>query len=131
VEGTLVIDGSMRTTKKTILVQRSIRCEIEKSIITSWNATTESRLLQENLAQAHKTAKNPSGIRKIGELGIGLNKEAKIIGSTIVDEKAAKTAHVAIGSNNWFGGDVHAPVHLDQVFKDPWFKIDGKLFKLF
>ncbi len=130
VEGTLVIDGSIRTTKRTMLVQRPVRCEIKKSNIISWNKTTESRLLQESIQEAHRRAKTTWGIRRIGELGIGLNKQAKIIGSTIVDEKAAKTAHVAIGSNSWFGGDVYAPIHLDQVFRNPLFKVDGRLVRL-
>ncbi len=126
VEGTLVIDGSVRTTKRTIVVQRPVKCQIKKSDIISWNKSAESRLLQESIAQAHSMAKSTWGIRRIGELGIGLNKNAKIIGTTIVDEKAAGTAHMAIGSNNWFGGDVHAPIHLDQVFRDPLFKVDGR-----
>lgn len=130
VQGTLVIDGSIRTTKKTILVKRPVRCEIKNSTITSWNNTTESRLLQESIAQAHRSAKHTQGMRKIGELGIGINKDAQIIGATIVDEKAAKTAHVAIGSNTWFGGDINAPIHLDQVFKDPLFKVDGRILHL-
>ncbi|MCF7798595.1 aminopeptidase [Candidatus Woesearchaeota archaeon] len=131
VTGTFVIDGSMRTTKRTHLVQRPVICKIHKGEIVSWNATTESRLLQESLAQAHRMAKSTMGIRKIGELGIGLNPEASIIGSTIVDEKAAGTAHLAIGSNAWFGGDVRAPIHLDQVFKEPLFKVDGRLLRPF
>lgn len=130
VEGTLVIDGSIRTTDKTHIVREAARLTIKKSDIIAWNNTQESKLLQASIDWAHKKSKYPWGIRRIGEIGIGLNPKAQIIGSTIVDEKAANTAHAAIGSNSWFGGDVHSIIHLDQVFRNPVFKIDGKLIKL-
>lgn len=127
VEGTLVIDGSIRTTDKTHLVRQPVQMEIKRSDIISWNNTTESKLLQQSIEWAHKRSKHPWGIRRIGEIGIGLNPNANVVGSTIVDEKAANTAHAAIGSNSWFGGDVYSIIHLDQVFRDPIFKIDGRL----
>ncbi len=37
--------------------------------------------------------------RSLGELGIGVNPLAGITGNMIVDEKAARTCHFAIGSN--------------------------------
>lgn len=129
VSGKVVIDGSIRTLTKTFLVKKPVICSINKSDITSWNNTSESRLLRETISWAHKKAKNPYGLRRIGELGIGLNPKAKIIGSTIVDEKAAGTCHVAIGSNNWFGGDVKSIIHLDQVMKNPEFRVDGKFLR--
>lgn len=127
VEGTIVIDGSIRTSDKTHLIRQPVRMEVKKSNIFSWNNNQESRLLQESIANAHRRSKHPWGIRRIGEIGIGLNENASIVGSTIIDEKAANTAHVAIGSNSWFGGDVKSIIHLDQVFKDPIFKIDNRM----
>ncbi len=129
VHGQVVIDGSIRTTNKTHIVRNPVICQVKESDITSWNNTTESRLLQESIRWAHKRSKHPWGIRRIGELGIGLNEKASILGSTIIDEKTANTCHLAIGSNSWFGGDVFSIIHLDQVIKDPTFKIDGKLTK--
>jgi len=127
VNGRVVIDGSIRTLKKTHLVKRPVIIDIKNSDIFSWNNNFESRLLKESIDYAHKSSKNPWGVRRIGELGIGLNTDAKLIGSTLVDEKVSGTAHVAIGSNKFFGGDVSASIHLDQVFKAPLFKVDGKL----
>lgn len=127
VNGRVVIDGSIRTLNKTHLVKKAPVIDVKDSDIVSWNNTMESKLLQESIKQAHTTSKNPWGVRRISELGIGLNKEAQIMGSTLVDEKVQGTAHVAIGSNKFFGGDVVANLHLDQVFKNPLFKVDGKL----
>lgn len=129
VNGRIVIDGSIRTTNKTHLVRNPAICHVKDGNISSWNNTTESKLLQESIAWAHKRSKHPWGIRRIGELGIGLNEKASIIGSTILDEKTARTCHVAIGSNSWFGGDVFSIIHLDQVIRDPIFKVDGRLMR--
>jgi leucyl aminopeptidase (aminopeptidase T) len=129
VDGTVYIDGSVRLKNKTILVKNPVKLEIEKGSIKSINNSYEARQLLETLTWAHKKAKKPENIWKIGELGIGLNKKAKIIGSTIIDEKTYDTAHIAIGSNSWFGGDIKTFIHLDQVFKNPTIKIDGKLIK--
>lgn len=44
----------------------------------------------------------------IAEFGIGLNENIKeLIGCTIIDEKCAGTAHIAIGMNDMFGGKTH------------------------
>lgn len=126
VNGTLVIDGSLRLTNKTQLIRKPVICKVEQGDIVSWNNTPESKLLQESITWAHSHSKFPWGVRRIGELGIGLNPSAKIIGATILDEKSAKSAHLAIGSNAWFGGDVYSIIHLDQVIKNPSFKIDNK-----
>ena len=65
---------------------------------------------------------------KIGELGIGLNKKASLIGCTVVDEKLLDTCHFAIGSNYWFGGPIKSKIHLDQVLKKPKIFIEIFIF---
>jgi leucyl aminopeptidase (aminopeptidase T) len=45
----------------------------------------------------------------------------------MLDEKAAGTAHVAIGRNTAFaGGDNEASIHVDCVFGCPAMLIDGR-----
>lgn len=62
------------------------------------------------------------------ELGIGVNTAVKALsGGTLMDEKAYKTAHIAIGTNVEFGGDVEAPnIHEDLVFHNPTILVDGR-----
>ena len=130
VEGRVCIDGSLRIKDRTLLLKNDpVELGISKGKINSINSSYEARLLLHTLNWARKKAKRPENVWKIGELGIGLNKKAKIIGSTIIDEKSYGTAHVAIGSNSWFGGDIKTFIHLDQVFKNPVIKVDGKLIK--
>jgi len=49
---------------------------------------------------------------------------------TIIDEKAHNTAHIAIGSNYWFGGSIYAAIHLDQIFRNPKIYVDGRELRI-
>ncbi|MBL7056363.1 aminopeptidase [Candidatus Woesearchaeota archaeon] len=127
VEGKVVIDGSSRVQKGTILVNDPITLKIGEGNILSIEGGKEAKALQETLDWAASQAKNPGSVRRICELGIGLNPKAQLIGATIVDDKVLGTAHIGIGSNYWFGGTIYAIIHLDQVFKNPKVYFDGKL----
>jgi len=63
--------------------------------------------------------------RKIAELGIGTNKAARLSGNILEDEKVYSTVHIAFGSNQSFGGETNADVHIDCVIKDPKIWIDS------
>jgi hypothetical protein len=130
VEGKLIIDLSSRNRWGTILVKQPITLTIKKSLITNIQGYYEARLLANSINWTKSSAKKPSSIKTIGELGIGINPKAKIIGSMIVDEKVKGTAHIGIGSNYWFGGDIITTVHLDQVFNKPNIFIDGEEIKI-
>ncbi len=126
VNGEIVIDGSARLRDKTILVKKPVKLVVKDGVIRRIVGGREASLLKNTLAWAARNAKHPENTRRIGEFGIGLNKKARIIGSTIIDEKAFGTAHFAIGSNAWFGGNIKTIIHLDQVIKNPSIEIDGK-----
>ncbi|MFH1229621.1 MAG: aminopeptidase, partial [Candidatus Aenigmatarchaeota archaeon] len=77
--------------------------------------------------------KNASGDKdKIGELGIGTNPNARPTGGMIiVDEKIRGTIHMAIGSNDHFGGKNDATIHWDffkTMGKGSRMFVDGKVF---
>jgi leucyl aminopeptidase (aminopeptidase T) len=61
----------------------------------------------------------------VAEFGIGLNPRAKVTGNVLEDEKTLGTAHIALGNNTSFGGNVSCPCHLDFVFFKPGIIIDG------
>jgi len=129
VEGRIVIDGSSAYRKGTQLIEEPIDLKVKRGEIVEIKGGKEADNLRETLDWATNKAKYPWGIRRIGELGIGINPNAKIIGATIIDEKVKGTAHIGIGSNYWFGGTIYAIIHLDQVFRNPKIYIDGKLLK--
>jgi leucyl aminopeptidase (aminopeptidase T) len=58
----------------------------------------------------------------IGELGIGLNPGARLVGNILEDEKAGGTAHIAFGNNmDMYGGGNKSKTHRDFLFKEPTF----------
>lgn len=90
-------------------------------------------IIRDGFAQNIPLAKISSLIKPLGrcalnvaEFGIGLNPQAKVTGNILEDEKAKQTAHLAIGANISFGGNVSCPCHLDFVFFNPVILIDGE-----
>jgi hypothetical protein len=130
VEGEVVIDGSSRHKHGTTIIERPIKMTIKQGMITKIEGGEEARKLKDSLDWIKNKVKQPSNSTMIGELGIGINPRARIIGSTIVDEKAYGTAHLGIGGNYWFGGHVFSSLHLDQVFRNPIIVVDGKELKM-
>ena len=70
----------------------------------------------------------------VGELGIGLNPNAKLTGVMLEDEKAGGTAHIAFGNNiEMPGGRNNSITHRDFLFYSPTFKVtfsDGSVRNL-
>lgn len=69
---------------------------------------------------------NP-GARNLAELGIGTNDKARVTGVILEDEKIYGTVHLALGSNDTFGGTVAAGIHLDGVITRPQLLLDGQI----
>ncbi|MBW2993253.1 aminopeptidase, partial [Candidatus Woesearchaeota archaeon] len=130
VNGTAVIDGSSSYRFGTQLIKEPIKITIEKDEAIKIKGGKEADNLKKTLDWAEKKAKHPWGIKRVGEFGIGINPKARIIGATIMDEKALDTAHIALGSNYWFGGTIYAITHLDQIFRNPKVFVDGKKLKI-
>ncbi len=130
VDGIVVVDLSSRNHKHTTLIKQPINLKIEEGSIVKISGGEEAKKLENTLKWAAGRAKYPKSVYRIGELGIGLNPKAKVIGSTLVDEKVLGTAHIGIGSNYWFGGNVYSIIHLDQIFRNPEIIVDGKKLKL-
>ncbi len=130
VNGRVVVDLSSRNHKHTTLIKNPIILEIENGSIVSIEGKEEAERLRMTLKWAESRSKHPKSVYRIGELGIGLNPKARIIGSTLVDEKVLGTAHIGIGSNYWFGGKIYSIIHLDQIFNKPKITVDGKELKI-
>ena len=130
IEGKVVIDGSSRTHEHTLLIRKPIELTIKEGNIVEIKGGEEAKQLENTLKWAASVAKNPGNVRRVCELGIGLNPNASIIGAMIIDDKTLGTAHIGIGSNYWFGGTIYAIIHLDQVFKNPTIYLDGAKLKI-
>ena len=129
VNGKVVIDGSMKTEDGAVLLDSSVTVYVEKGRVVKVEGE-KAHLLEQTFQKFEDRAKYPERVRLVGELGIGINPGAVLIGSMIMDEKVLGTAHIAIGSNYWFGGEIKTIYHGDQVFKNPTFYVDGKKMEI-
>jgi leucyl aminopeptidase (aminopeptidase T) len=70
------------------------------------------------------------GGRLIGELGIGVNPQARATAPILEAEKAIGTAHLAFGDSLSLGGSNRADVHIDGVICEPTIELDGEVLVL-
>jgi len=125
VKGKVVVDGSMKTDDGALLLSSPVTLHIEEGRVVRTEGK-QAHLLDKTFQRFEDRAKYPYRVRHVGELGVGINPGAVLIGSMIMDEKVMGTGHIAVGSNSWFGGDIKTVYHGDQVFKGPVYYVDGK-----
>ncbi|MDA8426711.1 MAG: aminopeptidase [Treponema sp.] len=131
-EGLIVFDGSIDETAGVILIAEPIRCRVERGFVTSIEGGEEAARLRraleagaqgarkleaEGSLDRDKAAEYVRNARSLGELGIGLNPRAEIVGNMLEDEKAFHTCHFALGAN--YDEDAPALIHLDGLVSRP------------
>ncbi len=131
-EGTIVFDGSISINEGDIVIKTPIKAVISKGFVTQISGGDEAASLLRTIEGAESQARRmeaedalPAGkgeiyaknARNLGELGIGLNPQAGIIGNMLQDEKAFGTCHFAIGHN--YDSDAPALIHLDGLVSKP------------
>ena len=85
-----------------------------------------ARWLHETQIAGAQAAGDPNW-SNLAEIGVGLNPAVEhLTGNMLFDEKAAGTAHVALGTNTFMGGVISASIHCDMVTRDPTILVDGK-----
>lgn len=135
-EGTIAFNGCIASGSGVILIDEPVRVEVKDNMVTKILGGREARALKATLSAGKKTTRDfaregriskkllPEYLKNIynlGELGIGLNEKARIIGNMLEDEKVFKTCHIAIGSN--YDGDANALIHLDGLVKHPTIEV--------
>jgi leucyl aminopeptidase (aminopeptidase T) len=119
-DGVLVADVTVPYTVDG-LVDEPVTVHFERGRVTAIEGGKAAEMLRRIVADA-----GPGG-DVIAELGIGLNHALIPRGHVMLDEKAAGTAHVAIGRNTGpYGGDNEATIHVDCVFSGPEVEADGR-----
>ena len=117
-DGTVVVDGTMMPQGK--LDGRTVEFSVEAGQVTDIADDGLREEVEAGAAEAGEAAYN------LAELGIGTNVAVTdLVGSVLLDEKAAGTVHLAIGDDHGIGGDVEAPIHLDGVLREPTVFADG------
>jgi leucyl aminopeptidase (aminopeptidase T) len=131
-DGTIAFDGSIALNDGEIVIKTPIVTRVENGFITRISGRSEATKLRGAIrsGQAKARRMGKSGELKkdevdayvrnaagIGELGIGLNRRARIVANMLEDEKVYSTCHFAVGSN--YDGDSEALIHLDGLVKRP------------
>ena len=130
--GKIVFDGSISTDTGAIVIREPIVVGVEsgfaRSITGGEEAARFGRAVELGAVRARqfvREGKLPRGeldayvrnSRNLGELGIGMNRAARIIGNVLEDEKVFRTCHIAIGSN--YDDDAPALIHYDGIINEP------------
>lgn len=130
--GVIAFDGSMVLNEGEVVMRTPIVAEVSAGYITRVTGGAEARALRSAIATGKsKTRKMVAkgqlaakdldeyvrNTSSIGELGIGLNRRAKIVANMLEDEKVYGTCHFAVGSN--YDGDADSLIHLDGLVKRP------------
>jgi leucyl aminopeptidase (aminopeptidase T) len=131
-EGTIVFDGSIAAIKGDIVIREPIRARVEGGFVVDISGGEEAaalraaiesgmaaarRLRDEGALGGEKAEAYLRNSLNLGELGIGLNPAAAIVGNMLEDEKAFRTCHFAIGAN--YDEDAPALIHLDGLVSRP------------
>ncbi len=118
-DGTFVVDGTMRP-HGLLEDGQELTFEVEDGLVTHISDDDIRETVENAAEEVDEAAYN------LAELGIGTNVAVtELVGSVLLDEKAAGTVHIAIGDDAGIGGDVDAPIHLDGILRDPTVIADG------
>jgi aminopeptidase len=131
-EGVIAFDGSIALNEDQLVIRRPIVAQVSGGYITRISGGAESEALRRSISAGKSKARKMASkgelskgdldgyVRNasaIGELGIGLNRRARIVANMLEDEKVYGTCHFAVGSN--YDGDAEALIHLDGLVKRP------------
>ncbi|MFC4249221.1 aminopeptidase [Natribaculum luteum] len=118
-DGTFVVDGTMMP-HGLLADGETLTFEVEDGSVTDISDDDIRETVENAADEVGDAAYN------LAELGIGTNVAVtELVGSVLLDEKAAGTIHIAIGDDAGIGGDTEAPIHLDGIVRDPTVYADG------
>jgi aminopeptidase len=129
-KGTIVYDGTLDLIPKCVQPKEPVRVDFEDGFISDVTGGPDADALLDVIKSGERRAREcclaaeERNARNIGELGIGLNYQAKMVNNMLEDEKVGKTCHFAIGFN--YDNDGPAMIHQDCLVKNPSIWVDGK-----
>jgi len=131
-DGVIAFDGSMAVHDGVVVTEEPIMCTVKGGFSTRITGGPEAKVLRNTIRRAKASTRRmlKNGLitkaladqymknaTNLGELGIGTNPRARIVGNMLEDEKVLGTCHIAIGAN--YDEDAKALIHLDGLVKKP------------
>lgn len=122
-KGDIIINGSIPN--YVFKDDEYLLLQFSEGNLYQWKSNVkEANDYMDGLAKQSKEAGDDNWTN-LAEMGIGLNESIKkLTGNTLVDEKVAKTIHVAIGNNFNWGGSIKSEIHVDFPTNKPTLFID-------
>ena len=130
-EGIIVFDGTVDLDTHAEMPDVPVRVKFDNGFAVEISGGETARkldaLLERSAVMARDQGKKDEerNTRHLGELGIGLNPNAKMSCNILEDEKVGGTVHFAIGMN--LENDAHALIHLDCLVLGPDVYVDDEL----
>lgn len=118
-DGTYVVDGTIRP-HGLLADNQTVRITVEDGYATEIDDPAVRGKFERAAESVGQDAYN------VAELGVGANSGVTtLVGSVLLDEKAAGTVHIALGDDASIGGDTDAPIHADGILREPRLFVDG------
>ncbi len=116
-EGTIVVDGPICHLG---LPASPIRLTVKKGRVRDIAGECRQALELKRIVASIANADN------IAEFGIGLNPRSLRNGDFEEEKKARGLVHIALGDNQFYGGSIASPVHMDMVLYAPTVTLDER-----
>ena len=116
VEGTWIINASAA---KLGLVDPPITIEVTEGVTSIVSDSKQADQFRKILSEGDDNS------WKICEVGCGTNAKAIYIGEFIEDERVQGSAHIGLGGNTHFGGNIQSVTHIDTATRNPTVSLDG------
>ena len=129
-KGVIVFDGTVDLPEGAVIPKTPVKVTFRDGYVDRVGGGKEAAALLdvitrgETMAREKGLAEEEKNARHLGELGIGINYQAKMNGNLLEDEKVGKTVHFAIGSN--YDYDAEAMIHQDCLVLRPSMWVDGR-----
>ena len=129
-EGVIYFDGTVDLMTSAPIPKEPVRVVFSNGYVTEVTGDEVAGELLEVIKLGESRARELGNVemernaRHLGEMGIGINYAAKMIGNMLEDEKVGKTVHFAIGMN--YDNDAKALIHQDCLVRSPTIWVDGK-----
>lgn len=124
--GSIVINGSL---PGLVLGDSELLLNFDRGRLTNWWSGNKDVLMHFDRTVLNSAKqKNDPNWNYLAEIGIGVNDQIlTLTGRPVIDEKAYRTAHIAIGENIGMGGTNRSSIHCDMTFLSPSILVGGKM----
>ncbi len=121
--GVVVVDAEMALIHR--LLKDPVTFRVNDGVVTSVEGEGDAQIVKSII----DSADYPEAMKmNFAEFGLGLNKNALLNGDTGEGEHIYGAAHIGIGANVSFGGNVSIPAwHFDSIIPKATVEVDGKL----